>query len=959
MLTFLNFFKGVYGRLALTTAAVLSGLSATGVPVIKGDSLHQLKKTDLTEYYWKFHPGNNTVWASPQFQDNNWQDVNPVFGSDNPLNAWNGSGWFRLWINVDSNLIDQPLALRINHEGASEIYVDGLLKATSGIIGNDARSTITAREPYQLIPVIFTRPGIHLVAVRYVNFKPVTPYFQGFQITLTSYIQAAAGVAQHHRLYGYMLMSVAVMTALGLLHLFLFLFFPRQKLNLYYSVFLLILVCGGLTVYIIDQTNNPRTRHTALLIHWAVNVLWIYAAWILMYSLNHPLRGSRRMLIYGIPTLFFLITIPLGGFLIIYYLYVAFFVLLMGDGLWQVFKAYKNGKPNVWLIGLGMLIVFLAYIFAGSNIFRNWSDDTHRILTMCLGILGLPFCYSLYLALDFAGTNKKLSAQALAREIEKRELLEAQAIILEKTVTEKTAQVQEQANQLREMDALKSRFFINITHEFRTPLTLILGSVQQLENRYNDTFLVQKTESIRRNSNQLLSLIGELLELGKLEAGKMKITEDPFDVVAFARLLLNSFNSLAGQKQISLQFSSNIDTFWIKADQQKLEKIMLNLVGNAVKFTDTGGLVTLDLQKREDGLLGITVTDNGRGISPSRLPFIFDRFYQADNSNTRSTEGAGIGLALTKELINLLGGSITVESREYEGTTVNILLPVSEIVPPEDISPELTLSAASTDMVLPPVVNPLEELPLILIIEDHQELLHFLRESLTGSFKTIGATDGAEGIRKAMTHIPDLIITDLMMPNVDGLSVCKTLKEDQRTSHIPVIMLTARVDTNSRVEGLQTGADAYITKPFRDTILLAQIRSLLLNRNMLRDKYNAGNGWKMQSAHLPSVEKEFLENARAIIAEHLDNDQFGVDLLAEKVGLSRTQLHRKFKALINQSPGDLIRTIRMEKAFELLKNNTGNVSEVSYMVGFGNPANFSTSFLRHFGFSPSEVGKDL
>lgn len=945
----------------LTMASFFIMSGTAGFPLIKADAGGRLNEVALAKQPWLFSSGDNPDWSSLQWPDETWQKVSPDFGDNNLLYDWKGIGWFRCWLQVDSNLIDKTLALRVNHLGASEIYVDGMLKASLGKVGINNRSTKTKRLPYQLIPVAFSKPGMHLIAVRYANFNPVSPHFQGFEMTLADYRQAAADVDTHQRLYDYMLMSVAVMIALAMLHLFLFLFYRKQKLNLLYAIFLLIMVCGGITVYIMDQTDSPFVQQGAILVHWAANVLWIYAAWILLFSLNHPLKGSKRAWVFGIITLFFLAAVLFFVSSFIFYGYMAFFILLMGDGLWQVFRAYKSGKPHIWLIGLGMLTVFLAYLFAGSNLLHNWSDDTHRILAMCLGILGLPFCYSLYLALDFAGTNKELAAQALARESEKRLLVEAQAIVLEKTVKEKTAQVQQQADQLREMDALKSRFFINITHEFRTPLTLISGAAQQLTNRYNDAYLVQNAESIQRNSQKLLRLISELLELGKLEAGRMKTTEIALDAVSFIKQLLFSFNAMAGQKEIRLRFSANIDQLWIKIDQEKLEKIIFNLVGNAVKFTGRGGEVSLGLESDRQNQFRVTVTDNGIGIAPSRLPHIFDRFYQGDNSDTRPHEGTGIGLALTKELVILLEGSITVESQESKGTSITVILPAKEAMPsPENSSPEIIKpSQILPAAVLSTITNPMEEQPLILVIEDHPELLHFMRESLTGSFKTIGAADGREGIKLALTHIPDLIITDLMMPLTDGLSVCRTLKEDLRTSHIPIVMLTARVDTGSRIEGLQTGADAYLTKPFLHNELLAQIGSLLLNRNRLRDKYRTEDTWMTQSGVLPSMERQFLDHVKKIIDEYMDDEQFGVDLLGEKVGLSRTQLHRKLKALINQTPGELIRHIRMERAFELLKNDAGNVSQVAYMVGFSNPANFSTSFLRHFGFSPGEVGKSL
>jgi DNA-binding response OmpR family regulator len=337
------------------------------------------------------------------------------------------------------------------------------------------------------------------------------------------------------------------------------------------------------------------------------------------------------------------------------------------------------------------------------------------------------------------------------------------------------------------------------------------------------------------------------------------------------------------------------------------------------------------------------------------LPYIFDAFYQADPSDTRSAEGTGIGLALTKELVELMGGQIRAESIEGLFTEINIRIPY---LATEAVS-EATFETAARVELLPatdaiPPASGDDGKPLVLLIEDHEELRDFMHQSLAGKYRVLSAAAGDAGIALGLEHIPNLIITDLMMPGVDGYQVCAALKNDERTSHIPIIILTAKADMDSRVQGIETGADAYLGKPFDKRELFALIENLVNVRNQLREHYSR-HLWFSNVLSMPSIEQDFMARVRSAVESNLDEGGYSADQLARDIGLSRTQLNRKLKALIGQAPGELIRIVRLQYAYDLLKRRVATVAEVAYMVGFSSPASFSTSFTRHFGFAPKTV----
>jgi DNA-binding response OmpR family regulator/anti-sigma regulatory factor (Ser/Thr protein kinase) len=479
---------------------------------------------------------------------------------------------------------------------------------------------------------------------------------------------------------------------------------------------------------------------------------------------------------------------------------------------------------------------------------------------------------------------------------------------------------------------------------------------------------------ILRNSQKLYQLINQLLDLSKLEAGYMPLRARKINIVALLRDLVMLFVPLAERKQITLQFSvpddANQHTDCIEAyvDQDKLEKISSNLLSNAIKFTPECGKIEMSVKKTNNGFVEIAVKDNGPGIPKEYRDKIFERFYQVDDSNTRSHEGTGIGLALTRELVELHHGDVRVDT-SGTGTIFTVRLPLEKThFAEEEIIAETAASAKADSTVIswqdywvdnhnseqPEKSKASKKAPLILIVEDNADLRRYLRHNLNQEYHIIEAQDGREGIDKAIATIPDLIVSDVMMPLVDGFELCATIKKDERTSHIPVILLTARSTGESKIEGLEMGADDYIIKPFEMKELLVRMRNLIEQRRRLRQRFNHQNGLKPEEIAVTSLDERLLKKALAIIEENMGDPDFSVAQFVHKIGMSRVQLHRKIHSLTGQSTSEFIRVVRLNRAAQLLKQQHDSITQIAYLVGFNSSSYFSRAFYKHFGVSPSE-----
>lgn len=508
----------------------------------------------------------------------------------------------------------------------------------------------------------------------------------------------------------------------------------------------------------------------------------------------------------------------------------------------------------------------------------------------------------------------------------------------------------------QEIEQLKSRFFANISHELRTPLTLILGPTESLLSRAKPEdkglLLLIKTHSLR-----LKKLVNQVLELTKIEAGKLKLQVAQQNVLPYLNGWVYSFKSQAEDKNIKLTVRSKEDSLPFFFQRDYLEHIINNLVHNAIKFSSQGGSIDVSAGYSPDTKeVLIEIQDNGIGISQEDLPYIFDRFYQVKNAASPLYEGTGIGLALTKELVELHGGEIQVKSKHELGTTFFLRFPTGS----ENFSPDQIINLsdkASPDFTAGEEIyqnDPEEDsgVPIILIVEDQDEVRAYLSSELSRSFRIITASNGAEGVEIAKNQVPDLILSDLMMPVMGGLEFAGIMKNDPATDHIPFVMLTARGETADIIEALETKVDSYLTKPFNPAELTLRINNLIQLKQNIREKYAAAGEEIIQEPGYSPKEVQFLAAIDTVLEDNLVNEQLDVNLLADAIHLSRSQLFRKLRSITGESPSGYIRKFRLEKARNLLQNEYVTVAEVSFLVGFNSPSYFSKCFSDQFGTSP-------
>ncbi len=532
---------------------------------------------------------------------------------------------------------------------------------------------------------------------------------------------------------------------------------------------------------------------------------------------------------------------------------------------------------------------------------------------------------------------------------------------------------------LQELERFKARLYTNITHEFRTPLTLILGAIEQLDEKSGES-IRKSRELIGRQGRHLLKLVNQLLGLSKLESGNMRLNEVQADIIPFIQAFAASFESAATFKGLQMSLQFHIDSLYMDFDPEKLQAILANLLSNAIKFTPEGGRVRLTVSKDQrpvdrvratagspDTLLPLpclflAVTDTGPGISQDELSRIFGRFYQVDSSSTREGEGSGIGLALARELANLMDGDIEVTSQPGKGSTFMVRLPIRQSAPRQEVIPlpeEPFEVMEEAQLESQPLFESTEGKgqPLALVVEDNPEMAQFVTGLLREQFRVITAANGAEGIKKALKWGPAAIISDVMMPKMDGFELCRRLKQDDRTSHIPIVLLTARADEDSRIEGLEYGADAYLSKPFSRRELLVRMEQLVALRRRLRERFGNLQALPPEADSLYGREREFIMRVQAIIHNYLSDNRFDLHALCRELGMARTPLHNKLKALTGRSTTHYIRAVRLQQARKLLLQTDLTVSEIAYRTGFNNPNYFSSSFKEEFGLSPSRFRK--
>ena len=528
--------------------------------------------------------------------------------------------------------------------------------------------------------------------------------------------------------------------------------------------------------------------------------------------------------------------------------------------------------------------------------------------------------------------------------------------------------IRAEKDRFAELDQLKSSFFTNISHEFRTPLTLIMGPVQEVSEKTKDPDDRKMLQIAYQNANRLLQLINQVLDLSKLEVGKMEMRVQEQDFATLLKGIVMSFESLADRRNIQLQFVSEKEVIPLFIDQDKVEKIFYNLLSNAFKFTEDYGEISV-LISEKDQAIEVRIKDNGIGIPENQIESIFNRFHQVDQSETRGQEGTGIGLALVKELVHLHSGSISAKSKEGKGTTIIVRLllgnahfsmdqlEASVASPLESPIPAFISTERINLKETPAPLKPLSasKLPVVLVIEDNADVRTYIKQYLHHSFQILEAVNGEEGILKALKYLPDLIISDVMMPKKGGYEVCAELKTDPRTSHIPVILLTAKATREEKLQGLETGADDYLIKPFDTKELVVRANNLIELRTRLRKQFSENSILKAQPSGINSVDKAFFEKVYQTVSENVSNQQFSAEDLAKAVSMSRVNLNRKLKTLTDHSANKYIQNFRLQTAFELLRQKSGNVSEIAIETGFGSTAYFVKCFREKYGKTPGTL----
>ncbi len=525
-----------------------------------------------------------------------------------------------------------------------------------------------------------------------------------------------------------------------------------------------------------------------------------------------------------------------------------------------------------------------------------------------------------------------------------------------------------EADRMRELDQLKSRFFANISHEFRTPLTLILGPTEQLLHQLTDERQQQQLNWIHQNGLKLQQLINQLLDLSKIEAGKLPLAFSQKDVVKFSKYIGSAFESLAQQKELSLIFPTRNEPLFLYMDPNRFEQILINILNNAFKFTSEGyvSLQVEEVVKEEKEYAQIIVADSGMGIHPDQLPYIFERFFQADQDDQIAYEGTGIGLSLCKELVELHSGKIEVVSELGKGTSFIISLPLGrthlnekDIVNTGDYTPlrPMPLPEKTTPSIhpTPEVQSEDQTLPMVLIIDDNSDMLDYIQFQLKEQFQLLRATNGADGLELAQKELPDLIISDVMMPGMNGLELCRRIKQDIRTDHIPIMLLTARMGDDHKIEGLRSKADAYLQKPFNRTELSVRVQNLIQNRKLLKKRFAESLVFQASDIAENPQEALFLQGLVDAVEDHLSDTSFDVNQLCQIIGMSKSQLNRKMKAVVNKSPNQFIRSYRLQKAKQMIVRTELSVSEIAYEVGFSSPAYFTKCFHDEFGYPPSHL----
>lgn len=552
--------------------------------------------------------------------------------------------------------------------------------------------------------------------------------------------------------------------------------------------------------------------------------------------------------------------------------------------------------------------------------------------------------------------------------------LSREKLILEREVAGQTRKLQEKNLQLVEMERLRTRFFTDISHEIRTPLSLIAGPLDHLTRQdYPDPRVHYWLALIQRNSQRLLGMVNQLLDISRLEAGYMKMVLEQSDVIRHVKMVVQEFQSMADSKGIKYIIDIPDRELLVHFDRDKLETVLTNLLSNAFRFTPPSGIVTCRVklmagdQDKLSPRMRIIVADTGPGVPAMEREKIFERFFRGNAVEKEVKGGTGIGLALTRELVLIMHGKVLLKSLEGQGSVFIVELPLGMehldereyvLKDPETPSSKILNREEEVEALRSAAVPDSKNLTRILLVEDNGELRAFMAESLKHEYLVLEARDGSQGLEKVLSELPDLVISDVMMPGMDGMELCRRIKEEELTCHIPVILLTAKASSQDRKTGFELGADDYIFKPFRNDELIARIGNLLEQRERLRKRYSSMVGMDWDEITINNPDEEFLKKIFRIISDHLLDPDFNVGRLQEEMAISREHLYRKLMAICGEAPSSLIRKLRLKTAAAMILDGRESITEIALHVGFSNPSHFARSFKKEYGINPHKYRKE-
>ena len=555
--------------------------------------------------------------------------------------------------------------------------------------------------------------------------------------------------------------------------------------------------------------------------------------------------------------------------------------------------------------------------------------------------------------------------------LRRRSIQKIQRKYIQKQEQFRAEQERKDAQRIHELDQMKIKFLTNLSHEFRTPISLILGPVETILAEQKENAFSSQLNMIKRNGRRLLNLVNQLLDFRKMEEQELKLQTENGELISFIHEVYESFQDLSERKKIHFTFSTGISSFYTQFDHDKIERILFNLLSNAFKFTPEDGSINLDIQKQSPSSgsnvtwITLKVKDNGIGIPFDKKEIIFERFIQNTTNPSILNRGTGIGLSITKEFVKMHGGTIELESELGKGSTFTLLLPFTEstlnqnliVLPAESTQTETSGNkeeAASEKNQQTGTVEDKNLLPLILLVEDNDDFRFYLKENLRTQYNVIEATNGLEGWQKTLSAHPKLIVSDIGMPEMDGIEFCRKIKNDKRTSHTPVILLTAFTGEKEQIKGLETGANDYITKPFNFEILSAKIKNLLVLNSSLQNTYSKRVEIVGSEVEVESTSDKLLQKIALYIEDNLTDTHLSVENLSRHVGMSRSSLYSKLLELTGQTPIEFIRSVKLNKAAQLLEKSDMTIAEIAYTVGFATPNYFAKSFKAKFNILPSD-----